>query len=49
MIVQTWRRFYKKVTKTSTAIKTYGDNGSTVFTNQPISDDGTQETQGSAT
>lgn len=52
MIVQTWRRFFKKAVRTYTGgtktIKTYADNGSTVLTTQPISDDGTDETQGAA-
>jgi ActR/RegA family two-component response regulator len=46
MLVQLWRRFFKKATKTSTQIKTYADNGSTVVTTQTISDDGTTQTQG---
>lgn len=40
MVVQTWRRFFKKVRKTSSAITTYADNGTTVLTTQTISDDG---------
>lgn len=35
MVVQTWRRFFKRVTKDSDEIKTYADNGSTVLTTQP--------------
>lgn len=34
MVIATWRRFYKKVTKDSDEIKTYADNGSTVLTTQ---------------
>lgn len=48
MVVQTWRRFFKKATKTSTQIKTYADNGTTVVTTQTVSDDSTTETQGVA-
>jgi hypothetical protein len=46
MLVQLWRRFFRKATKTSTQIKTYADNGTTVVTTQTISDDGTTQTQG---
>lgn len=49
MVVQTWRRFFKKATQTDTQIKTYADNGSTVVTMQTVSDDGTTETQGTST
>lgn len=50
MMVQVWRRFFKKVTKsTADGIRTYKDNGSTVVTTQAISDDGTTQTQGTAT
>lgn len=48
MLVQLWRRFFKKATKTSTQIKTYADNDTTVVTTQTVSDDGTTQTQGSA-
>lgn len=48
MVVALWRRFFKKTTMTSTQIKTYGDDGSTVRTTQTISDDGTTQTQGAA-
>jgi hypothetical protein len=48
-LVQLWRRFFKKATKTSTEIVTYADNGTTVISTQAISDDGTTETQGAAT
>lgn len=34
MIVQTWRRFFKRVTKDATNIKTYADNGTSVVTTQ---------------
>jgi hypothetical protein len=48
MVVQTWRRFFRRATKTSTQLKTYADNGTTVVTTQAVSDDGTTETQGEA-
>lgn len=48
MIVQVWRRFFKKATQTDSQIKTYADDGSTVVTTQTVSDDGTTETQGAA-
>jgi hypothetical protein len=49
MVVQTWRRFFAKATKTDTQIRTYAANGTTVVTTQTVSDDGTTETQGAAT
>ena len=48
MVVQLWRRFFSKATKTSSQIKTYADDGTTVVTTQTVSDDGTTETQGAA-
>jgi hypothetical protein len=48
MVVQTWRRWFKKATKTSTEIKTYADDGTTVVTTQPISDSAGTQTQGPA-
>lgn len=48
MMVQLWRRFFKKATKSSTQILTYADNGSTVVTTQTISSSGSDETQGAA-
>lgn len=52
MIVQTWRRFFKRSTRTYSGgtqqIVTYADNGTTPVTTQTISDDGTTETQGVA-
>lgn len=48
MIVQLWRRFFKKSTLTATQLKTYADDGTTVRTTQTVSDDGTTETQGAA-
>lgn len=48
MVVQLWRRFYKKTTLTSTQLETFADNGTTVLTTQNVSDDGTTQTQGAA-
>jgi len=48
MIVQTWRRFFKKATKSATQLKTYADDGETVLATQAVSDDGTTESQGAA-
>lgn len=48
MLIQTWRRFFRKSTLTSTQLKTYADDGSTVITTQTVSDDGTTQTEGSA-
>jgi hypothetical protein len=48
MVVQLWRRFFKKSTMTSSALVTYADDGSTAETTQTVSDDGTTQTQGAA-
>jgi len=48
MLVQVWRRFFKKSTLTSTELKTYADNGTDVLTTQTVSDDDTTQTQGSS-
>ena len=48
MMVQVWRRFFKKSTLTATELKTYADNGTSVLTTQSVSDDETTETQGAA-
>jgi len=48
MVVQVWRRWFKKTTMTATALKTYADAGVVVDTTQTISDDGTTQTQGAA-
>ncbi len=48
MLVQVWRRFFKKTVKSATEIKTYADNGSTVLTTQTISESGDDQTQGTA-
>jgi hypothetical protein len=48
MMVQVWRRFFKRATKDAAAIKTYADDGTTVVTTQPIEETATTETQGAA-
>ena len=48
MLVQVWRRFFKKSTLTATQLKTYADDGATVSTTQGVSDDGTTQVQGAA-
>jgi len=48
MVVQLWRRFFVKATETSTQLKTYADDGSTVVTTQTLANDGTTQTQGTA-
>ena len=49
IMIQTWRRFFKKTTLTATQLKTYEDDDTTVVTTQTVSDDQTTETQGAAT
>jgi len=48
MLVQLWRRFFRKSTMTATELKTYADNGTDVVTTQTVSEDGTTQTQGAA-
>lgn len=48
MMVQVWRRYFKKATMTTTELKTFADNGSTVITTQTVSDDGTTQTVNAA-
>lgn len=48
MMVQLWRRMFRKSTLTATELKTYADDGTTVRTTQTVSDDGTTQTQGTA-
>jgi hypothetical protein len=48
VVVQTWRRFFKKATLTSSNLKTYNDAGSEI-TDQSVSNDGTTETIADAT
>lgn len=45
MVVQTWRRLFKKSTLTASAFKCYKDNGS-VGTTQTVSDDGATQEMG---
>ena len=49
MVVQVWRRFFKKVIKTSDTITTYADNGTSGITSQAISATTAAQTQGAAT
>ena len=46
MLVQVWRRLFKKATMTSTKLKTYADNGTDVLSTQTLSDTGGTQTQG---
>lgn len=50
MLVQVWRRFFKKTVYdiTNNTIKTYADNGTTVITTQTTAVSATEETQGAA-
>lgn len=48
-VAQTWRRFFKKATKSATQIQTFADDGTTPITTQAISVSGDDETQGAAT
>jgi hypothetical protein len=50
MMVQLWRRFFKKTTVTATdELKTFADDGTTTVTTQTVSDTGGTQTQGAAT
>jgi hypothetical protein len=49
MIVQLWRRAFKRSTLTATQLVTYADDGSTAITTQAVSDDGDTQTLGAAT
>jgi len=44
MLVATWRRFFKKATLSTTQLKTYADNGTTVLTTQTVADTGGTQT-----
>jgi len=44
MLVQLWRRFFKKTVLTSTALMTYADDGTTVLTTQTVSETSTSQT-----
>lgn len=48
MVVQVWRRFFKKATLTSTQLKTFADDGTTVVTTQAVTNTGGTETIGNA-
>lgn len=48
MVVQVWRRFFKKVVKNSSQIQTFDDDDSSVLTSQNITDTITTQSQGSA-
>ena len=50
MVVQTWRRFFKKAVHDTAAetLKTYADDGTTLVTTQTLSESGDTETQGAA-
>ena len=48
MAVQQWRRMFKKSTLTSTELKTYADNGTSVLTTQTVSDVAGTQTQGAS-
>lgn len=54
MVVQVWRRFFKKTTMSSDGagsgeIKTFADNGTTVLTTQATTETSSLQTQGDAT
>ena len=48
MVVQIWRRFFKRVTLTSTQLICYRDDNSTAETTQTVSDNGVTQVQGPA-
>lgn len=48
MVVQLWRRFFKRVTKDATQIKTYADDGATVVTTQSYTSSGSNDDVGAA-
>lgn len=49
VLIQTWRRFFKRATLTAGFLKTYEDDDITVISTQVVDDDKTTETQGAAT
>ena len=49
VLIQTWRKFFKRVTLTASEMKTYEDDDITVISTQVVGDDETTETQGAAT
>lgn len=48
MMVQVWRRFFKRATLTSSELVTYADDNTTPVTTQTVSDNGTTQVQGPA-
>ncbi len=48
MVVQTWRRWFKKSTLDGTSLKTYADDGTTTVTTQAVGNSGATQTQGAA-
>lgn len=48
MVIQTWRRFFKKTTISPGELKTYADNDQTVITVQQLQDGGISQTVGKA-
>lgn len=48
MLIQLWRRFFKKATVTATQLQTFADNNTTVLTTQSLADTGTVQTLGDA-
>ena len=49
ILVALYRRFFNKTTVTTSQLKTYGNDGTTVNTTQTVADDGTTQTVGAAT
>lgn len=47
-MVMLCRRLFGKTTLNATHLKTYGEDGASVIATQPVSDDGTTQTQGEA-
>lgn len=48
MLVQLWRRFFKRVTLTAEEMKTFAEDGSTVVTTQLVSDTGSEQSMEAA-
>jgi hypothetical protein len=49
MVIQVWRRFFKKCKLSATDLKTYRDDGTTVATTQSVTDQGGEQTLENAT
>lgn len=49
MLIQVWRRFFKRTTRDASAIKTYADNGTTILTTQAYTSADPNEDVGGAT